>query len=94
MYRRQPQVLADILFVGVNLNERLAGPGNGKTAGRLLVQSTADHDDEIRLVGNQVARVPVRVGQVADVIGMAVGESVLAFISGQHRHLKLLGKID
>jgi hypothetical protein len=44
------QVLADCFFVWLNLNERLPGFGNRKTGGSLLIQATADNDDEIRFV--------------------------------------------
>src|SRR5207245_10721071 len=76
----RPGVLAYVLFVGIDLNKGLAGSGQRKNSGRLLVQSAADHDDEIRLFRDQRTRILVRVREIADVIGMTVWESILAFV--------------
>ena len=90
----RPGVLAYVLFVGIDLNKGLAGSGQRKNSGRLLVQSAADHDDEIRLFRDQRTRMLVRVREIADVIGMTVGESILAFVRSEYRDVKLFRKID
>src|SRR5437762_13744453 len=77
-----------------DLNKGLAGSGQRKISGRLLVQSAADHDDEIRLFRDQRTRMLVRVREIADVIGMTVGESILAFVRSEYRDVKLFRKID